>query len=213
MKIFQTYGWVIKIVGAALLVGVALFLKIGDGEAIVIPFIGAVIVLSSMIRLVPFIKTQKSDLVKTVNIIEITIDVAIGAALILITLLVDGGLKEWFGYLLGIYFMLRGTVHFFSVSTHEEKSDLVLFFYHIATLIIGSYVFFSGDFTPAILINILLVFSIIAGGYLSYDGYKGYNIYRQYKQLETEPVQNQPSVEKELPETDETVPEEHQIVS
>jgi uncharacterized membrane protein HdeD (DUF308 family) len=213
MKLIQQYGWVMKIVGAALLVGVALFLKIGDGEDIVIPFIGAVIILSSIIRLVPFIKTQKSDLVKTVNIIEITVDVAIGAALILVTLLTDDGLQEFFGYLLGVYLMLRGSVHFFSISTHEENSDFILFFYHIATLIVGSYVFFSGDFTPAILINILLVFSILAGGYLSYDGYNGYHLYRQHKTFVKSETVDQPVVEKRVPETEQDVPEQDHIVS
>ena len=68
MKAFKQYGWVVKIIGAALLVGLALFLYFGDGEGIVIPFIGGAIIIYSIVRLVPFVKTQKNDLVKTMNV-------------------------------------------------------------------------------------------------------------------------------------------------
>lgn len=210
MKAIKQYGWVLQIVGAALLIGLALFLKFGNGEGIVVPFIGAVIVISACIRLVPFVKTQKSDLIKTINIIEITIDVAIGLALILVTLLVEGGLQDFFGYLLGVYLMLRGAVHFFGVSEFKEQSDFPLYLYHVAALIVGSYVFFAGDFTPAILINIILFFSVIAGGYLSYTGYKGYRSYRYQKTLTMPGVQPQEKVEKELPVTPEITPEKEE---
>ena len=210
MKLFSQYTWVVKLVGAALLVALAIYLKFGNGEEIVIPFIGAAIIVSSVVRLVPFIKTQSSDLVKTVNIIEITVDFAIGLAFILVTLLTEEGLQNFFGYLLGFYLMLRGTVHFFSVSTHEENSDWILFVYHIAALIVGSYVFFKGDFVPGVLINIILVFSIIAGGYLSYDGFNGYKLYREHKAFEAEDVKR-PEVEKRIPDQDDDLPQDHII--
>jgi uncharacterized membrane protein HdeD (DUF308 family) len=202
MKAIKQYAWVVKVVGAALLVGLALFLKFGNGEDIVIPFIGAVIIISSVIRLVPYVKTQKSDLIKTINIIEITVDFAIGLAMILITLMTDDGLGVFFGYLLGVYLMIRGAVHFFGISTNDENSDLPLYIYHVAALIVGSYVFFSGDFTPGILINIILAFSIGAGGYLSYDGFKGYKVYRYQKTLtmpDSDSDQPSDTVEKRVP--------------
>ncbi len=214
MNTIKMYAWVLKIVGAALLIGLALYLKFGNGEEIVVPFIGAIIVISSVIRLIPFIKTQKSDLIKTVNIIEITVDVGLGLTLILVTLLVDSGLGNLFGYLLGLYLMIRGAVHFFSVSSSHEKSDYILYIYHVAALIVGSYVFFSGDFVPAVLINIILIFSIVAGGYLTYDGFKGYNSYRHQKTM-TMPEANaqQPTVEKRVPVSDEAEAPQDEIVA
>ncbi|MCF7925253.1 MAG: hypothetical protein K9L26_01860 [Candidatus Izimaplasma sp.] len=202
MKLFRQYTWVVKLVGAALLVGLAIYLKFGNGEDIVIPFIGAAIIISSVVRLVPFVQTQKSDLIKTLNIIEITVDFAIGLAFILVTLLTEEGLQAFFGYLLGVYLMLRGSVHFFGISTKDENSDLILYTYHIAALIVGSYVFFTGDFTPAILINIILVFSIVTSAYLSYDGYNGYKLYREHKTFHAEEVK-QPTVEKRVPDQEE----------
>ena len=69
MKAIKSYGWLLKVTGAALILGLAIFLEISkDGESIVSIFIGFAIVMYSIIRLVPFVKTQKSDLIKTINI-------------------------------------------------------------------------------------------------------------------------------------------------
>lgn len=208
MKAIKNYGWILQIIGAALLVGLSLYLEFANGEDIVVPFIGALIILSACIRLVPFVKSQKSDLVKTLNIIEITIDVAIGLALIIIQLWTEIEFGAVFGYLIGVYLMLRGAVHFFGVSEKKEESDLPLYLFHVAALIVGSYVFFSGDFTPGVLIHLILAFSIISGGYLTYTGYKGYKSYRYQKTL-TMPDQpaDDKRVEKELPVTDQPTEE------
>jgi len=210
MKAIKQYAWLLQIIGAALLVGLALFLYFGDGEGIIVPFIGAIIIISACIRLVPFIKTQKSDLIKTINIIEITIDVAIGLALILVELLTEMSLGNLFGYLIGAYLMIRGSVHFFGISSGKEESDLPIYFFHIAALVVGSYVFFSGDFSPAVLIYIILFFSVVAGGYLSYTGYKGYKVYRYQKTLMMPDVDtvDEPAVEKRVPVIDEPEVEE-----
>ena len=63
MKAFKQYGWLLQWIGAALLLSLALYLEFGDGESIVVPFVGALIVISAMFRLVPFVKSQKNDLV------------------------------------------------------------------------------------------------------------------------------------------------------
>ena len=190
MSTVKQYIWLMKIVGAALLIGLALFLRFGNGEGIVVPFIGAVIIIAAVIRLVPFVKTQKDDLIKTINIIEITIDIMIGLALILITLLTDNGLGNWFGYLIGAFLIIRGAVHFYGTSEHKEESDIILYSFHILALIVGTYVVMTGDFSPAVLINIILVLSIVAGGFLSFDGYTGYKNYRYQKTLQMPDYEN-----------------------
>jgi uncharacterized membrane protein HdeD (DUF308 family) len=182
MENFKKYGWVLFITGASLLFALAVFLFFEPGQAIVIPFVGAIILISSVVRLVPYVNTQKSDLVKTINIIEITIDVLIGLIFLLVPTLTSVDLGVVFGWLLGFYLMLRGSVHFFGVSKGQEQSDFPLYIYHIATLIVGSYVAFSG-FNAATLILLIQIFSIIAGGYLGYSGYGGYKQYRYQKTL------------------------------
>jgi uncharacterized membrane protein HdeD (DUF308 family) len=210
MNSIKQYTWILQILGAALLFGLAAFLYFGEGEDIVVPFLGAVIIVTAVIRLVPFVKTQKNDLIKTINIMEITIDMGIGLTLIVIQLFTEIEFNSGFGYLIGVYLMLRGAVHFFGVSEDKEKSDLPLYLFHVAALIVGSYVFFQGDFTPAVLINIIILFSAVAGGYFSYGGYTKYRSYRYQKTLSMPdsasaeervekrvPTQPQPEVEKE----------------
>lgn len=204
MRAIKNYGWILQIVGAALLIGLALYLEFANGEDIVVPFIGALIILSACIRLVPFVKTQKSDLIKTINIIEITIDVAIGVTLIVIQMFTEMEFGAVFGYLIGVYLMLRGSVHFYGVSEQKEQSDIPLYIFHIAALIVGSYVFFSGDFTPGVLIHLILAFSVVSGGYLIYSGYKGYKNYRYQKTMtmpDSSSDSDQDSVEKRIPTT------------
>ena len=219
MKTIKNYGWLLKVTGAALVLGLAIFLEISDdGEDIVSIFIGFAIVMYSVIRLVPFVKTQKSDLIKTINIIEITIDFAIGLALILIPLLLEDGFgnSKLFGYFLGSYLLLRGIVHFYSVSSHHEKNDLPLFIFHIAAIMVGTILFYETAFDLAILIHIILVLSVVSGGYLGYDGYNGYNTYRHQKTLtmpKSDVVQDVPVDEKVVPIMDEVEPEQDQIVS
>ena len=217
MKAFKQYGWIVKLVGAALMIGLAIFMGVKPlvAEGIVIPFIGAAIIVYSIVRLVPFVKTQKNDLVKTMNIMEITIDIAIGLAMILVTLLVTGGLGVVFGYLLGLYFIMRGAIHFYSVSIGAEKSDFPLYLFHVLALVIGSYIFTSGDFTPTVLVWIILGFSVVAGGYLSYDGFKGYKVYRYQKTLQMPDVDQAQDVivDKVVPVVDKEEPVQDEIAS
>lgn len=199
MNLVKQYGWILFIVGASILVALFVFLFFEPGKNIVVPFIGAIIIISSTIRLVPYVKTQKNDLIKTINIIEITIDVLIGLTFLLVPILTEIELGIAFGIIFGIYLMLRGTVHFYGVSERQEDSDLLIFLYHIATLIVGSYVAFSG-FDEAALILIIQFFSIVAGGYLYWGGYKGYKQYRYQKTLSMpdQPAAEAP-VEKRVP--------------
>jgi uncharacterized membrane protein HdeD (DUF308 family) len=200
MQAFKQYGWVLFLIGAAILLALTVFLFFEPGQAIVVPFVGAIIVLTSVIRLVPYVKTQRNDLVKTVNIIEITIDVLIGLTFLFVPIVSEIEFGIAFGIILGIYLMLRGTVHFFGVSERVEQSDLPIFFYHIATLIIGSYVAFSG-FDESALILVIQFFSVVAGGYLSWSGYKGYRQYRYQKTLYMgDQVAPEAPVEKRVPD-------------
>ena len=217
MKTIKKYGFVLKLLGAALLVGLAIVLEVKRDEAqdIVIAIIGAVIIIYAIVRLVPYVKTQGSDLVKTINIMEITIDVLLGAAMIIIQFAVEGGLGKALGYMLGAYLILRGAVHFFGVSEGKEKSDLVLYFFHVACLAVGGVVLVSGNIDAFLIIHVILGFSVVVGGFLIYDGGKGYKVYRYEKALyDTQIKQDSPSVEKELPVTeDEAEKEQPNIVA
>ena len=117
--------------------------------------------------------------------------------------------------MLGAYLILRVSVHFFGVSQGKERSDLVLYFFHVACLVVGGIVIVSGEIDAAIFIHIILAFSVIVGGYLFYDGGKGYKVYRYEKAVYDQQItQDSPSVEKELPLTeDEAEKEQPNIVA
>lgn len=216
MNTIRKYGWALKIVGAALLIGLAVFLYFGDtGEQIVVTFVGAAIIIYSAVRLVPFVRTQGSDLIKTINIMEITVDVMIGIFLIIWYLMFDEDMGSIFGYLFGPYLIIRGAVHFYGISAGKEKSDHALYFFHIGTLIVGSYIlFYPGGFEASILLLVILIFSVGVGGFLIYDGGKGYKVYRYEKAVYQQEVKvDEEVVEKELPITDEPEAEQDTIVS
>ena len=215
MSTIKSYAWALKIAGAVLLVGLALILVFSDGDKIVSGFLGAAIIIYSVIRLVPFVKTQGSDLIKTINIMEITIDVLLGIAMIVIQFTVDGGLGVALGYMLGTYLVLRGSVHFYSVSEGNEKSDHVLYFFHIACLVVGGVVLVSGDIDAVLIIHIILGFSVVVGGFLIYDGGKGYKVYRYEKAVYDQEIpSDSKTVEKELPVVgDEAEKEQPNIVA
>ncbi len=203
MKLVKTYGWALKIVGAALLVGLAIYLPLGEGQKIVVTFTGTSMIVYAVIRLWPFVKTQSNDVIKTINIIEITVDVMIGVFFIVYILAIEPTMGTMFGFIVGIYFLLRGGVHFYGVSYGKEKSDIILYSFHIFALVFGSYSVFN-PYDPMLIIWWILGFSVVVGGFLIYDGGKGYKVYRYEKavyQQSSVPKENE--AEKRLPSTEE----------
>lgn len=216
MKTIKKYGWALKILGAALLIGLAVFLYFSNtGEQIVITFVGSAIIIYSVIRLVPFVKTQGSDLIKTINIMEITVDVMIGIFLIIYYFMFEEDMGSIFGYLFGPFLIIRGAVHFYGVSAGKEKSDHALYFFHVGAIILGSYiVFYPGGFPASVLLLVILIFSAGIGGFLIYDGGKGYKIYRYEKALYQQEVTGaEAPVEKKVPVVEEPEQEQPSIVN
>jgi len=200
MKTIKKYGFALKLLAAALLIALAIILQFND--KIIVVFIGSLIIIYSVVRLVPFVRSQRSDLIKTINIIEITVDVMMGIGMIVLEYQLQNGLGNALGYLLGVYLILRGGVHFYGVSEGKEKSDLVLYFFHVAALVVGGYVIASGDVTAGYINLIILIFSIVVGGYLIYDGGKGYKVYRYEKSLYNQEITRE-ETSKEVPIVDE----------
>jgi len=180
---FHQYNWFIKLIGAGLLITLAIVLWVMDLERMMEAFVGVLIATYAIVRLVPFVRSQKSDLIKTINIIEITLNVLIAAIFIVAAFATEEGLGMLFGYLVAGVLIARGMVHFYGLSEGAEKGDHLTYFFHIATLVIGTLIIARG-FDVSDLIILIVILSFLSGGYLVYDGYKGYSMYRRRKQLE-----------------------------
>ncbi|MFK5883047.1 MAG: hypothetical protein QM489_01765 [Candidatus Izemoplasma sp.] len=215
MKTIKMYSWVLKVIGAALLIGLALYFKFSDGERIVIAFVGSMLIIYSIIRLVPFIKTQRNDLIKTINIMEITVSVLIGIFMVIGAIVVEtiegSDFSEIFGYMFGAVLIGRGAIHFYGLSNGAEKGDNVSYFFHIGALVAGTIVIMTSDFDAGVLVNLILLFSVASGGYLSFDSYKGYKAYRYQKTLNIDITDIPVDTPNVIPEQEEPV--QDQIIS
>ena len=207
----NVYSWVFKFIGAALLIGLAMILYFADLDKWVEAFVGLLIAGYALIRLVPFIKTQKSDLIKTINTVEIVMNLLVATVLIGSAFLTDDGLGVIFGYLFGSVLIVRGMVHFYGLSDGNEKGDHPSYFFHIATLIIGTIVIFDGV-TIRDIVLLILILSIGAGGYIGFDAYGGYSLYRRRKQME-QPKEKEVPKPSDVPRKEDPVQDQDQIVS
>lgn len=177
------YNWFLKLIAAALLIALAITLYFLEVERLIEGFVGVVIAVYAVIRLVPYIKSQKSDLIKTINIIEITLNILIAAVLIIASLVREESLGALFGYMVGGVLVARGMVHFYSISYGAEEGDHITYFFHVATLIIGTLILSRG-FESSDLIILMMIAALLASGYLGFESYNGYNNYRKYKNMQ-----------------------------
>ncbi len=195
-KVFVNYNWFIKLIGAALLIALALILWLVDVEPLIQSFVGILIGVYAIVRLVPFVRTQRSDLIKTINIIEITLNVLIAAFLIISAFTLDEGLGAAFGYIIAFVLIARGMVHFYGLSEGSEKGDHITYFFHIATLVVGTVIAVYG-FEVTQLIILFIILALMASAYIGFEGYRGFSMYRKRKQLE-EPARDEAKEEADI---------------
>ncbi|HHT39336.1 MAG: hypothetical protein RBS76_00150 [Acholeplasmatales bacterium] len=190
------YGWLLKFILAAILVGVGVSMVFAD--KIVFLVTGIAITVFSLFRIYPLIKTLKKEVLRTINLLEILLDTIIGVLLIYIVVtnkLEDGNV--WYSlyrYFLAFFFYLRGAIFFTSTTFFDEKTEVVKFIAHFLAIVLASYFIFNKDFDPKTVAYFFLVISLIGALYLSFDGYKGYTHYRK---LQKELNEGKPKVKKE----------------
>ncbi len=189
------YNWFLKLIAAALLITLGIVLIWIDIDQLIEASVGVVIAVYAIIRLVPFVRTQKSDLIKTINIIEITLNILVAAIFILGAFFTEEGLGAVFGYMLAGVLLVRGMVHFYGLSDGAESGDHVSYFFHIAAIVVASFIFSRG-FQASDLVILLAILAFLGAAYSAFDGYNEYNRYRRYKTVETT---DQPSAEDQMP--------------
>lgn len=201
------YGWVVKWVLAAILIAAGILMKIYD-EEIVYATTGLAIVIFSLLRVVPLMKTLKKEVLRTINLIEVIFDTILGGVMLFVVF--SGKLQTqnvWtglYGYMLTFFLLARGIIYFVSLYYFEEKTEPIKFWFHLICISLGSVILtlsiLGNDIIPALGWMILFI-SVSGGVYLGYDGFGGYKKYREKsKALNTEKeTKKDPKIEKELP--------------
>lgn len=193
------YGWVLKFILAAILLGVGIYMVFANEVVYLIT--GVVIVIFSLFRVVPLLKTLKKEVLRTLNLIEIIFDTIIGGVLIYVA--ASGSMdnselwKEVYRYSLAFFFYARGLVFFNSVVFLGEKTEIPKFWIHILSITLGTYIAISPEFSYETVGIFLLIVSLIGAGYLGVDGFGGYKKYRQFQLELNQGKEKQKAVEKQ----------------
>ncbi len=193
------YGWVLKFILAAILLGVGIYMVFANEVVYLIT--GVVIVIFSLFRVVPLLKTLKKEVLRTLNLIEIIFDTIIGGVLIYVA--ASGQMdnselwKEVYRYSLAFFFYARGLVFFNSVVFLGEKTEIPKFWIHILSITLGTYIAISPEFSYETVGIFLLIVSLIGAGYLGVDGFGGYKKYRQFQLELNQGKEKQKAVEKQ----------------
>ncbi len=207
MKHKYGYGWVLKFILAALLLGVGIYMAFAN--EVVYTITGVAIIIFSLLRVVPLMKSLEKETLRTLNLVEIIFDTLIGAAMIYIALARDLATEDiWayvYRYALTFFFYVRGLIYFNSVVFFGEKTEVPKFWIHILALTIGVMIAVIPNFDYATVGIFLLIIAVIGSLYLGFDGYGGYKKYRQFsKSLNQEKSKEiTQSSEIEVPTTDE----------
>lgn len=208
-KIKYGYGWVLKFILAAILLGVGIYMVFAN--EVVYTITGVAIVIFSIFRVIPLMKSLHKEVLRTINLIEIIFDTIIGGLMIYIGVTKGSDLANqavWgsiYRYSLVFFFYARGLVFFNSVVFLGEKTEIPKFWIHIASLTLGAIIAVLPNFDYSTVGIFFLIISLIGATYLGYDGYGGYGKYREYskalnagKEKDIQPGKS-PNIDKEVP--------------
>lgn len=200
------YGWLLKFILAAVLIAVGIYMVVS--EDIVYIITGIAMVIFSLFRVYPLLKSLNREVLRTINLIEILISIVLGAIMIYAGFTqkdANGvleapwdGLYRWF---LAFFLYVRGLVFFVSTTFFDERTEIPKFIFHILALSLGAAFVVLKDFDAQVLGWLFFIISIGGAGYLSFDGYGGYRKYREYSKTLNQPKTKKQTqnVEKELP--------------
>lgn len=185
-KIKFSYGWLLKWILAAILVGVGITMVLASG--IVFFVTGLFLVIFSIFRVVPLLKTLNKEALRLINLVEIVVDVIIGGLLLYVGIraMVEGWTPTpiWsyiYGFSIVLVLLGRGIIFFYSTTFLGEKSEQIKFWSHVVVLILGSVIAvlaFQNRFDNQVVAVFILILCFIGAGYLTYDGFNGYQKYR-----------------------------------
>lgn len=197
------YGWVLKFILAAILLGVGIYMVFAD--EVVYAITGVTIVIFSLFRVYPLIKSLHKEILRTLNLIEIIFDTIIGVLMVYIAFTYKDALSDqaiWsqvYRFSLVFFFYARGLIYFNSVVFLGEKTEVPKFWIHIVALSLGAIIAVYPNFDYEIVGIFFLIIALIGSAYLGYDGYGGYKKYRTYSAELNQGVVKSKKKDKEAP--------------
>ncbi|MDC7242884.1 MAG: hypothetical protein PQJ44_02765 [Sphaerochaetaceae bacterium] len=202
------YGWAIKWTLAAILIAAGILTKLYEQD-IVYATTGIAVVLFSIFRVYPLMKTLKKEVLRTLNLIEIIFEFILGGVMVYVAFSGNSSQAIWvslYGYMLTFVLLARGIIYFVSLYYFQEKSEPMKFWSHLFFVGIGPVILtltLQGNDIITTLGWLLLLVALGGAGYLGFDGYGGYKKYREKSKAlnaEKQKEQKDPKVEKELPQ-------------
>jgi hypothetical protein len=178
------YGWLIKWVLAAILIAAGILVKLKEVD-VVYATTGISIVLFSLLRIVPLMKTLRKEVLRTVNLIEVIFDTIMGGLMIWVVFSGRSAEPFWvslYCYLVAVFFYVRGFIYVVSLYFFDEKTEPLKFWFHLICITLGSALFVLALLNRNIIsfLGWIVLFISVGGGlYLGYDGYGGYKKYRE----------------------------------
>lgn len=177
------YGWVLKFVLAAILLAVGIYMIFA--KEVVYLITGVAIVVFSLLRVIPLMKTLNREVLRTMNLIEILVDLVIGGLLIYVVasdkLETSRTWELVYRYSLAFFFYARALVFFNSVAFFGEKTEIPKFWAHIASITFGSILIVWENFSHETVALVIMIIAFLGAVYLGYDGFGGYKNYRNFQ--------------------------------
>jgi|AntAceMinimDraft_17_1070374.scaffolds.fasta_scaffold25531_2 peroxiredoxin family protein len=201
------YGWVIKWILAAIIIAAGVLTKIYE-QNIVYATTGLAVIIFSIFRVGPLLKTLKKETLRTMNLIEIIFEFIIGVIMGYVGFFLGNPVPAFwvtmYGYMLTFFLLARGVVYFVSLYYFAEKTEPAKFWTHLLFVALGPVILtltILGKDIISTLGWLLLIASLGGAVFLGFDGLGGYKKYREKsKALNTEKQKTkEPMVEKELP--------------
>ncbi|WP_045749192.1 hypothetical protein [Acholeplasma oculi] len=209
-----SYGWLLKWILAAILIGVGFTMFFS--KELVFLITGIVIIVFSLFRVVPLVKSLKKEILRTINIVEIVLDFILGGILTYVGVeALQSGIQPdsiWsmaYKYILVFILLSRAIIYLYSVVFLDEKTEQIKFWSHIGIFALGAAIIGIENFNEEWIAWLLLIISLFGGAYLIYDGSKGYGNYRKYSLSinQQKEVTKDSKIEKDLPKSDQPVAE------
>jgi len=196
-KLTEKYPGPIHIFYTVITLLVAVILTIFNSEAIIVPTLGAGLVVYAFYQLYKLLLKKDKGPVFKVLLLEILGQIIIGVTLIYISMFSELTLGSFFGYLLGGILIIRGTLYLYAT---ERQKDLTAFLIHVGAIIAGTYLIISGEFTATVVSGLIIAVALRRSVKTALIAYKAYQ--HPAQKPEASPVLPEKTMTESVPKMD-----------